>query len=248
MVTQDKASSQVDTFNFQPGVINPSRSITKDDEAYLRDYALAALVISWDESTSGTPFEVMPGDITSIAIADDTVWYQINYHRAIPLNIDTFHAHRIRIKLHKAQLDELEAEVKQEQPVGIAGDSVGYQLTPDWEAIEELKSGRAHGMLDASNKFQPMCTEASCPYSNGYLQGYNSFFQPPQKPKPKAAKPKEWAVTYNSKWDWYIVWVGSSPIGRAANAEEGEQIAQRYIAGNKFWQEHRERVLAGYAS
>ena len=194
MLTQHKAPSQVDTFNFQPGIINPSRSITKDDEAYLRDYALAAKVISWDESTSGTPFEVMPGDITNIAIADDTVWYQINYHRAIPINIDIFHAHWIRIELHKAELDEVEAEVKQEQPVGIAGDSVGYQLTPNWEAIEEFKSGRAHGMLDASNKFQPMCSEASCPYSNGYLQGYNSFLQPPQKSKPKAAKQKEWAV------------------------------------------------------
>lgn len=245
MLTQDKAFSQVDTFNFQPGVINPSRSITKDDEAYLRNYALAAAVVSWDESTYGTPLEVAPGEITNIAIADDTVWYQINNHRAIPLNIDIFHAHRIRIELHKAELDE--AGVKQEQPVGIAGDSIGYQLTPNWEAIEEFKSGRAHGMLDASNKFQPMCSEASCPYSNGYLQGYNSFLQPPQKPQPEVTKQKEWAVTYNSEWDWYIVWVGDYPIGRAANAEEGEQIAQRYIAGNKFWQEHRERVLAAYA-
>lgn len=245
MVTQNKVSSQVDTFNFQTGVINPSRSITKDDEAYLRDYKIAAAVISWDESTYGTPHEVTPGDITDIAIADDTVWYQINDHRAIPLNIDTFHAHRIRIELHKAELNELEAEVKQEQPVGIAGDSIGYHLTPDWEAIEEFKSGRAHGMLDASNKFQPMCSEANCPYSNGYLQGYNSFLQPP--PQPKATKPKEWAVTYNSTWDWYIVWVGDQPVGKAFNHEEAEQKAQSYIAGNKFWQEHRERVLAAYA-
>ena len=245
MLTQDKASSQVDTFNFQPGIINPSRSITKDDEAYLRDYALAAAVVSWDESTYGTPFEVMPGDITNIAITDDTVWYQINYHRAIPLNIDIFHAHRIRIELHKAELDAVEAEVKQEQPLGIAGDSIGYQLTPDWDAIEEFKSGRAHGVLDASNKFQPMCTDASCPYSSGYLDGYNSFLQPP--PQPKATKPKEWSVTYNSEWDWYIVWVGSCPMGRAYTYEEAEQKAQKYIAADKFWQEHRERVLAAYA-
>ncbi len=201
-------------------------------------------MISWDESRYGTPLEVTPGEITSIAIAGDTVWYQINYHRAIPLNIDIFHAHRIRIELHKAELDEAQPEVKQEQPVGIAGDSIGYQLTLNWEVLEEFKSGRAHGVLDASNKFQPMCSEASCPYSSGYLDGYNSFLQP--QPQPKATKPQEWSVTYNSTWDWYIVWVGSSPIGRAANAEEGEQIAQRYIAGNKFWQEHRERVLAAY--
>lgn len=245
MLTQNKVSSQVDTFNFQPGVINPSRSITKDDEAYLRDYALAAKVISWDESTYGTPLEVTPGDITNIAIANDTVWYQINNHRAIPLNIDIFHAHRIRIELHKAELDEVEAEVKQKQPVGIAGDSVGYQLTPNWEAIEEFKSGRAHGMLDASNKFQPMCSEASCPYSSGYLDGYNSFLQPPQQPK--VTKPPQWSVTYNSTWDWYIVWMGDQPVGKAFNHEEAEQKAQSYIAGNKFWQEHRERVLASYA-
>lgn len=246
MLTQDKAYSQVDTFEFNPTVINPSRSITQDDEAYLRDYKIAAAVISWDESTYGTPFEVTAGEITSIAIAGDTVWYQINYHRAIPINIDTFHAHRIRLQLHKAELDEVEAEVKQKQPVGIAGDSVGYQLTPNWEAIEEFKSGRAHGMLDASNKFQPMCSEASCPYSSGYLTGYNSFLQPQMQPK--ATKPQEWSVTYNHKWEWYIVWVGDRAVDRAFNHEEAEQKAQSYIAGNKFWSEHRERVLAAYAS
>lgn len=172
MLTQNKVSSQVDAFNFQPGVINPSRSITKDDEAYLRDYALAAAVISWDESTYGTPLEVTPGDITGIAIADDTVWYQINYHRAIPLNIDIFHAHRIRIELHKAELDAVEAEVKQKQPVGIAGDSIGYQLTLNWEVLEEFKSGRAHGMLNASNKFQPMYAEAKRTYTTATAGSY----------------------------------------------------------------------------
>lgn len=39
----------------QSGIINPSRSITTEDEVYLRNYALAAFVLSWDECTYSTP-------------------------------------------------------------------------------------------------------------------------------------------------------------------------------------------------
>lgn len=141
---------------------------------------------------------------------------------------------------HLAQVDKTAG-----QPPGFAGDSTSCQLRPNWEAMEEFKHGRAHGLADASEKLEPICTEASCPYSAGYLEGYHRVFAP--QPQPEVVKPPQWSVIYNSTWDWYIVWVGDRAVGRAANAEQGEKIAQRYIAADKFWQEHREKVLATYA-
>lgn len=131
------------------------------------------------------------------------------------------------------------------QHSGFAGDSTSCQLRPNWEAMEEIKHGHAHGLIDASEKLEPICTEASCPYSTGYLEGYNSVFAP--QLQPEVVKPPAWSVTYNSTWDWYIVWVGERAVGRADTYEEGEQKAQKYIAADRFWQEHREKVLAAYA-
>ena len=98
MVTQEKLTSQIlasKTWTSQEqqqtlalastqdrSAINPSRSITLDDEIYLRDYALAAAILSWDKCTYGLPEQVTAADITNIAIAGDTVWYQIQLHRA----------------------------------------------------------------------------------------------------------------------------------------------------------------------
>lgn len=121
--------------------------------------------------------------------------------------------------------------------------STSCQSYPNWEAIAEFKQGRAHGLGDARQKLEPMCLDASCPYSRGYLEGYNGYIEP----QPKVVKPPQWSVTYDSKWDWYIVWVGDRAIDRAFNHEEAEQKAQRYIAGDKFWSEHRQAVLADYA-
>lgn len=92
------------------------------------------------------------------------------------------------------------------QPAGFAGDTVGCQLQPKEEAIREYESGSSHGKLDAANRLEPMCTEADCHYSGGYLDGYNSFHQP--KPQPETKQQKGWRVTWNSKWYWYEVWVG----------------------------------------
>lgn len=130
------------------------------------------------------------------------------------------------------------------QPAAETLDSTSYQSYPNWDAMEEFKQGRAHGLGDARRKLEPMCTDTSCPYSTGYCEGYNGYVEP----QPEVVKPPQWSVTYNRKWDWYIVWVGDRAIDRAANAEEGEKKAQQYIVGNKFWQEHRQAVLAAYAS
>ncbi len=124
-------------------------------------------------------------------------------------------------------------------------DSTSCQSYPNWEAIEEFKHGRAHGINDASGKLEPMCADTSCPYSTGYLEGYKGVIQP--QPQPEATKPPEWSVTYNREWDWYIVWVGERAVDRAFNHEEAEQKAQKAVAADKFWQEHREKVLAAYA-
>ncbi|KJH69603.1 hypothetical protein [Aliterella atlantica] len=237
MLTQDKSLKQVKVNQSQYGIINPSRDITTDDELYLRDYALAAAVISWDRGTYNTPAKITPAQITNIALTGDTVWYQIDFHQAIPIDIETFHAHRLQIQL---------GQVEQEQPTGLAGDSTSYQLRPNPEFINEYEQGSAHGRLDAGQGIPPICTEASCAYSVGYLEGYNSFTQAKEKAKASTTKLPTWSVTYNNEWEWYVVWVGDRAIGRASTHQEAERIAQKYIAGQKFWQEHRQRVLAAY--
>lgn len=141
---------------------------------------------------------------------------------------------------HLAQVDRTAAQL-----AGFAGDSTSCQLRPNWEAMEEFKHGRAHGLADALEKLEPICTEASCPYSTGYLEGYNSVLAP--QPQPEVVKPPQWTATYNFDFDCYWVCVGNCGVGRADTYEEAEQIAQKAFAANKFWQEHREKVLAAYA-
>ena len=261
MLTQDKAKIQVGTAHYQAvaepqvGVINPSRSITAEDEVHLRDYALAAAVISWDECTYGTAEQVTAADITNIALAGDTVWYQIQLHRAIPIDIETFHAHRLQIQQHSSR-DALTPQPQQaqpnssatkqaQQPVGWAGDSTGCQLRLDWEAVAEYESGLAHGKLDAANRMCPICAEATCPYSQGYLAGYNDSER--SQPQPETAAPPQWSVTWNATWQWYEVWVGNAHAGRASSHEEAERIAQKYLAAEELRTAHRELVLAAFA-
>jgi hypothetical protein len=132
-----------------------------------------------------------------------------------------------------------------QQPAGMAGDSIGCQLQPKWEAIAEYESGKNHGRLDAANGSHLICEEASCPYSQGYLDGYNSFRQP--NPQAEAKQQKGWRVTWNPKWYWYEVWVGSRWVGRASDNQEAEYAAQKYIAAEQLRQQHRDLVLASYA-
>lgn len=239
MLTQDKSLEQVKVNQSQHGIINPSRNITTDDELYLRNYKLAAAVISWDRGTYNTPAQVTPAQITNIALTGDTVWYQIDFHHAIPIDIETFHAHRLQIQLDK---------VEQQQKAGFAGDSVSCQLQPKPELIADYEQGEAHGRLDAGQEIQPICIEASCAYSAGYLEGYSSFIEAKEKAKASVTKLPSWSVTYNDQWEWYVVWVGDRAIARAFTHEEAERIAQKYIATGRLWQEHRQRALAAYAN
>ena len=109
----------------------------------------------------------------------------------------------------------------------------------------EFEQAFNHGRLDATEKSIPLYTEATCEYSKGYVEGYNALAKPPVPTPPP--KPRTWSVTYSDKWQWYVVWVGDRAIGRASDHEEAERIGQKYIAGEKVWQEHREKVLASYA-
>lgn len=232
----------------QPNVINPNRNIIEEDEAYLRDYTLAAAVISWDEGTYGTSLQVTATDITNIALADDIVWYQINHHRAIPLHIETFHAHRLQIQQQQAHQDKAEQESNSQQAVGFAGDSVSCQLRPNQEVIAEFEQGGAHGKLDATEGLHPIYAEATCSYSAGYLIGYNNFLNPTQPmQQPETTQQAEWLAVYDPNWDWYQVWVGDRVVGRASNHEEAERIAQKHIADEEFWQRHRQAVLTASA-
>jgi len=131
------------------------------------------------------------------------------------------------------------------QPDGFAGDSVSTLLRPTQSALREFNSGRHHGQQDAAERLHPMYTEANCQYSAGYLAGYSNTPNPKQPET--VARPLSWSVIYNAEWDWYIVWVGDRAVDRAMNHEEAEQIAQKAVAADKFWQEHRQAVLAAYA-
>ena len=115
----------------------------------------------------------------------------------------------------------------------------------DWEAVAEYDSGVAHGKLDAANRMRPICTEATCPYSEGYLASYNEILR--SQPQPEAVSLPQWSVTWNAKWQWYEVWVGNAHAGRASNHEEAERIAQKYKAAEELRCSHRELVLAAFA-
>ena len=52
-------------------LINPSRKITPDDVLYLRDYTIAAAVISADKGVFGTHLQFQASDITNIGMSDD---------------------------------------------------------------------------------------------------------------------------------------------------------------------------------
>ncbi|KJH69354.1 hypothetical protein [Aliterella atlantica] len=120
-----------------------------------------------------------------------------------------------------------------------------WVVEPEQEPQSEFEQGLQHGQNDSAQRLHPIYAQANCQYSAGYVQGYNGKPIPQQTKAP--AKPLQWSVTYNDKWQWYVVWVNDRAIGRALTSEEAERIAQKYIAGEKFWQEHRGRVLAAYA-
>ena len=109
----------------------------------------------------------------------------------------------------------------------------------------EFEQGFNHGRLDAIDKSIPLHTEAECEYTKGYVEGHKQHTEP-YIPTPPP-KPLTWSVIYDHKWQWYWVWVGDRAIGRADDHEEAERIAQKHITGAKFWQEHREWVLASYS-
>jgi hypothetical protein len=140
---------------------------------------------------------------------------------------------------------ETECQPQEQQPVGFAGDSVGVELQPTGEAIAEFEQGKHHGREDALARLHPLYAQPSNEYATGYLEGYNSVLNP--SPQPKVIESPNWSIQYDSNWDWYQVWVGDSCIGHGTDYQQAERIAQRYIAANKFWQQHRQAVVAAVA-
>ncbi|KJH69785.1 hypothetical protein UH38_22000 [Aliterella atlantica CENA595] len=114
---------------------------------------------------------------------------------------------------------------------------------PLFKEETEYKQGFEHGKLDAAKRLPPICAQAECQYSKGYLKGYSSTPTPQQTKTPTAPS---WVVRYDGEY-WYKVWVGDRIVGKASTHEKAEQLAQKAIASKKFQQEHRERVLAAYA-
>ncbi|MBD2310049.1 hypothetical protein H6G17_32175 [Chroococcidiopsis sp. FACHB-1243] len=101
---------------------------------------------------------------------------------------------------------------------------------------------------DAAARMSPMCKQASCPYSQGYLDGYNSIKAPSQPPAP-VPKVVEWQVVYDPKWDLYQVWIGERCLlEKAISYVEGERIAQKYVAAEKLRASHRQLVMSAFAA
>ncbi|OWY63481.1 hypothetical protein B7486_52870 [cyanobacterium TDX16] len=82
--------------------------------------------------------------------------------------------------------------IEPQQPIELASDRLVHQSQPDWSAIAEYESGSIHGKHDAAARMLPICKQASCPYSQGYLDGYSSIVaDSPPAPVPKAV---EWPL------------------------------------------------------
>lgn len=118
-----------------------------------------------------------------------------------------------------------------------------WVVEPEEDKQTEFEQGFEHGRNDAAERLHPIYTEATCQYSTGYLKGYNSTSTPQQTKAPAAP---HWTVIYDGDY-WYKAYVDRSLVGKATTYQKAEQMAQKAIASKKFWQEHRERVLASYA-
>lgn len=161
MLTQDRASSQL---------ITPRVWDKEIARAEIGDYFRIPFV---------PIFQVVEKEI----LKDGQVWLKVK------LNSCSYTEEWILEPEPAEQPQQAPIDKTAAQPTGFALDSISCQLRPNWEAIKEFKSGRAHGMHDVRAKLEPICTDTSCPYSTGYLEGYNSFFAPP--PQPKAPKPPQ---------------------------------------------------------
>jgi len=137
--------------------------------------------------------------------------------------------------------------IANQQPVELAGDSVAHPPQPDWSALAEYESGCTHGKYDAAARIPPMCQQASCPYTRGYLDGYSSILSSKKPSQP--SKSIEWKVVHDPRWDLYQVWVGERCLmEKASSYEEGERIAQKYMAAEKLRRQHRELVMSAFAA
>ena len=138
--------------------------------------------------------------------------------------------------------------IEPRQPAQSDGDSVTHQPQPDWEALAEYNSGSIHGKHDAAARMLPICKQASCPYSQGYLDGYNSIQASSQPPAP-VPKAVEWQVVYDLKWDLYQVWVENRCLmEKAISYAESERIAQKYMAAEELRRQHRQLVMSTFAA
>lgn len=117
---------------------------------------------------------------------------------------------------------------------------------PTPKASEEFEIGRIHGCHDARAKLHPIYNQATCNYSSGYMEGYNSVLNPQRQPE--IVKRIEWSVRYNAKWGWYEAWVGSRCcLDKGASYEEAERIAQRQLSIEETIKRQNRAVMAAYA-
>ena len=143
-----------------------------------------------------------------------------------------------RLQHQRTNTCEQEIETRQKEP-----QKTEPALQP--EAESEKERGHIHGQHDAQARLHPMYTIAADEYASGYISGYNSFHSSQQAKV--SQRPAPWSVTYNSKWEWYDVWVGERYVSRASTYQEGERMAQQYLAVDEMIQRQNQAVLAKYA-
>jgi hypothetical protein len=116
-------------------------------------------------------------------------------------------------------------------------------------AVKEFEQGYRHGQSDAAERLHPIYRANLHEYAAGYVKGYDAILNPPELIQQQdTSQHLQWSVVYDPKWDWYQVWVGERCLRSKANSfDEGERIAQKYIAAEELRKQHRELVLAAYA-
>jgi len=146
------------------------------------------------------------------------------------------------------------------QPAGLAGDSIGCELRPTFEAPQqqlepepqatpkpqtEFEQGSIHGRNDALAGWHPIYSLAVTEYSRGYLAGHNAVLKPTDQQQ-VARKPLEWSLTWNQRWGWYDVWVSDRWTGRAATEESAERMARERIALDETIRRQNRAVMTAH--
>ncbi len=137
-------------------------------------------------------------------------------------------------------------ESKQPQPNNDEKKQAAQEVGDTASGATEFEQGYRHGQSDAAERLHPIYRANLHEYATGYIKGYDAILNPPELIQQQGTSQRlQWSVVYDPKWDWYQVWVGDRCLRSKANSfDEGERIAQKYIAAEELRKWHRELVLS----